>query len=706
MAGCKYLLGIWFPATLLFSQSYNWPCQPFDQQHWINGTFCECRSGSSGNIDHFHDGVDIHLSEGGAVYSVIDGSVTSIGTPVQYGINSWVRVGRYAYVHVDPNPALGVGDDVSAFETILGWTNNWNHIHFKDGYPDSEINAIRENGGLDPLIDPYTPTVHDIRYYVDGTGTEFLNNQIHGSVDIISRSTDHTDEGVYGNNNGILKIGYEVLDSLGNTIFGPVYPFFFSSIPSDSYIHYVYAPGSNTSNYRYIVSNDLYSNNALNVSNWATGTYTIRVMTYDHYLNADTVEQVIQVVEPDNVPPEPPTLISILPDGNGFTLKWLPNNEPDLAGYRLFFSYDMDIWHTDHDESILTAGVSQFTASSFSNNMCYFKLTAVDNASLPNESNPSDIYVFRKEQGDHGLLLIDTYNHPGNTPILPFIGNIGTIAANHIMGMSTIHDTLFKMDTTIQLPANHVPLILTGIQNYSWSDELITHIEDSPFWIMGARALDACARSENGIALLDHLGYGLGGSIQLPDQLIGSGVPFMGLIIDELLYDQGIDSLDVFNISNDTDVFGSVIEDPSGMIVGMASDTFPYLFMTVPLEILPEDKRTDYFDRSINYLFDETAASYDTENLYPIPIDLSFYPNPFNTEGFIRINTVPGTYHIYLVSILGNTIWDQKIRSYDVETRSIRVPSFVSSQMASGPYFLLLRERGSLMASEKIIYIK
>ena len=118
--------------------------------------------------------------------------------------------------------------------------------------------------------------------------------------------------------------------------------------------------------------------------------------------------------------------------------------------------------------------------------------------------------------------------------MLPFIGNVGTIAANHIMGISTIHDTLFKMDTTIQLPANHVPLILTGIQNYSWSDELITHIEDSPFWIMGARALDACARSEHGIALLDHLGYGLGGSIQLPDQLIGSGVPFTGLIIDEI----------------------------------------------------------------------------------------------------------------------------------------------------------------------------
>ena len=105
MPGWRYFTGIYFPAVLLFSQDYNWPCEPFDQQHWINGTFCECRSGTSGDIDHFHDGVDIHLSQGGAVYSVINGSITSIGTPGQYGINSWVRVDRYAYVHVDPNPA-------------------------------------------------------------------------------------------------------------------------------------------------------------------------------------------------------------------------------------------------------------------------------------------------------------------------------------------------------------------------------------------------------------------------------------------------------------------------------------------------------------------------------------------------------------------------------------------------------------------------
>ena len=105
---------------LILSQTYNWPCEPFNQQHWINGTFCECRSGSSGDIDHFHDGIDIHLSEGNPVYSVIDEVITSIGTSSQYGINSWVRAGRYAYVHVIPNNSLSVGDSVEAYVTVLG----------------------------------------------------------------------------------------------------------------------------------------------------------------------------------------------------------------------------------------------------------------------------------------------------------------------------------------------------------------------------------------------------------------------------------------------------------------------------------------------------------------------------------------------------------------------------------------------------------
>jgi hypothetical protein len=31
----------------LSGQTYNWPCSPFDQQHFVNGTFCENRPDGS-----------------------------------------------------------------------------------------------------------------------------------------------------------------------------------------------------------------------------------------------------------------------------------------------------------------------------------------------------------------------------------------------------------------------------------------------------------------------------------------------------------------------------------------------------------------------------------------------------------------------------------------------------------------------------------
>ena len=158
--------------------AYLWPCPPFDQQHPINGTFCENRPNGDGSvkIDHFHDGVDIDLAHGNNVYSVIDGTVTGIGTAAVYGINAYVRVGRYAYVHVDASPGIQVGSPVEAFTTVIGTTNSYNHIHFKDGYAGSEINPPRINGGLGPLNDPYLPSIDAINFYVNATTIPFKVN--------------------------------------------------------------------------------------------------------------------------------------------------------------------------------------------------------------------------------------------------------------------------------------------------------------------------------------------------------------------------------------------------------------------------------------------------------------------------------------------------------------------------------------------------
>ena len=179
------------------SQSYNWPCTPFDQQHNINGTFCENRPSGSIQRHHFHDGVDIDLAQGNSVYSVINGTV-DIGTAAQYGINAYVRVGRYAYVHVDAHPALDVGDPVTAFETVIGATNSWNHIHFKDGYPGGERNALRIDGGFSPFEDPYPPYIPYVQFYENSSKQLFSDNRVSGLVEIVARAYDKTDDGPIG----------------------------------------------------------------------------------------------------------------------------------------------------------------------------------------------------------------------------------------------------------------------------------------------------------------------------------------------------------------------------------------------------------------------------------------------------------------------------------------------------------------------------
>ncbi|RMF60079.1 MAG: M23 family metallopeptidase, partial [Calditrichaeota bacterium] len=104
----------------LFAQNqFPWPVTPFNESHEITGNFCEYRSTS--NPAHFHNGTDIPKVDGSPVYPVNDGTIVSIGTVGEYGNNAWVRVGDKAYVHIEPNPALSVGDPVYTSQTVLGW---------------------------------------------------------------------------------------------------------------------------------------------------------------------------------------------------------------------------------------------------------------------------------------------------------------------------------------------------------------------------------------------------------------------------------------------------------------------------------------------------------------------------------------------------------------------------------------------------------
>lgn len=697
---------IFLISTSAFGQYYNWPCQPFSDQHYINATFCECRSGSSGDIDHFHDAVDIHLTEGGAVYSVIDGTVESIGTSNDYGINAWIRVGRYAYVHVDANPNLNVGDQVEAFQTIVGWTNSWNHIHFKDGWPGSEINAIRTTGGLSPLEDEYNPTVHDIHFYIDGTQTEFQNNRIYGSVDIVCKATDHTDDGPIGDNNGIYKIGYQVFDSTGASVFGPSYPFWFSYKPSNSYINNVYAYGSSTSTYRYTISNNVSSNNSLNVSNWPHGNYLIRVVTFDHYMQPDTLEQWVEVVEPDEISPDPPQLLSILPNGNGFTLKWNPNSENDLVGYRLYFSYDAINWNNNHNEYDLTWEMTEFNAPSFSNSLAFFRMTAVDNAPFPNESEPSDIFVFRKNQNEKGLFLIDNYNQQGILQSHPFLKNIGLLSSEIEVGITSVHQSVFQLDTSFTIPVNYLPIVLTGNSANPIPDGLFNQLDDLFFWIMGSKSTESLISTSTGNDFLqNYLGVDFTGSVPIPTEFIGIDIPYDNYSSSNLITNIGIDSVNSIGGPLDESLAYPILADSSGIILGVGVTDPPSLLSSIPLEILNENDRINYFNRAMEFLID-TTLSVTIEDLLPTKPYLTFYPNPFNSRGIIQIEGEQGQYQLNLYNILGQNVWNYKIQISDKKLTTFHLPNQLSNRLTSGPYFFHLTKNGQGVTTQKILFIK
>ena len=112
---------------------YQWPVTPLNSSHSLNATFCEFRNTLSS--DHFHNAVDIGKADGEPCYAVIDGEVFTIGNS---GSNSYVRVvtsindqwKHFTYLHIDPNPALSVGDNVVAGSTILGTIYpGMGHVH-------------------------------------------------------------------------------------------------------------------------------------------------------------------------------------------------------------------------------------------------------------------------------------------------------------------------------------------------------------------------------------------------------------------------------------------------------------------------------------------------------------------------------------------------------------------------------------------------
>jgi len=400
--------GLLLGLPLFLWANFPWPLAPMNEQHRISATFDECRE----DRDHFHSGTDLPLAEGGAVLSIEAGQVTGFD-PV--GINAWIRVGRYAYVHVTPNPALNVGDYV-AQGAVVGWTNDQNHIHLNDGGGSSGYayaNSLRE-GGITPFSDPYHPRSPVITFRMDGTDTRFTGTDLSGHVDIWAQAADTTDlESSIDMNNGVYKIGWALYSPDTATVLeGPYYRFQSDALYSSNYINNLYAPGSSTSTYIHIVTNSIYSNSFLNCDAYDPGNYVIAVISADTRNNRDTTYVAVRFTDEDLMAPDAPVFqFAGLNDADEMMIKWQPSAAPDLAGYKLYYSFNGTSWTNNLGPETLTAGMSSYSFASFpQNSFVQLKLTAVDSAPIPNESEFSDVYGVKASLTGPRVLIVDGFD--------------------------------------------------------------------------------------------------------------------------------------------------------------------------------------------------------------------------------------------------------------------------------------------------------
>ena len=723
----RILTSLLVPVTSIVAQTYNWPCVPFDQQHNINGTFCENRIGSAGDRDHFHDGVDIDLAEGNYVYSVISGTVTGMATREQSGINAYVRVGRYAYVHVDPAPGITIGTSVTAFETVIGTTNSWNHIHFKDGEPGSEINALRDGAGLSPFTDSFNPAIDYIDFYANGTTIQFVDNRVNGQVEIVARARDRTDNGPIGDNNGVYSIGYQIFDSSGTVpITDPIENFVFYNIPaSDSYITNVYFPGTNQSTYIYTVTNKINSDGYWDTDQLETGVYQVKIFTGDTRSNAIERWEAVEIVLPDHSPPAIPEFVSLAGnDANQWMLSWFLNDSADHAGYNLMFSFDAEDWTVQDDISaLLTPLDTHYVFDGFPNQTTiYFRLNAYDNAAFPNTSEPSDAFGVRLADSGAEVLIVDGFDRMDgywNDPYHNFVYQYGSVLSEFDIAFNTCSDDAI-VDNKISLDDYQIII-----------------------YILGDESGENRALSSTEQAALQHFLQN-GGNLIISGSEIGNDLVENGDEDDQQFYQTYLksdflaDSAESLYLSGEIgtlfESFSGTINPPPGTIYksdviapntsdqilsfedgSVAGIYFDGLFeggstpgklvhFSFPIELLNDSDRTDLLERIFNLFGTISSTEHITGSTIPTRFDLSQnYPNPFNPTTKINYE-LPITNDVELIiyNALGQKVAilvdeKQSAGSYEVK--------WDASDQPSGVYYYRLTT-GQFVDVKKMVLLK
>ena len=652
---------------------YPWPVTPINQTHDLTGTFCEFRD--TGSSDHFHNGVDIPKADGSPVYPVEDGAITYIEAE---GSNAYVRVGRFCYLHIRPNPSLSEGDYVVKSQTVLGTIiSGMGHIHFIDGKYDSEINAVRKGGGLTPYQDIWAPKITFVKFFQDRTDNEFSSGVVSGKVDIIVKVEERN--GPPGSsysrlNNGTYKLGFKILSESGDSVvYTPTADgirFQFDNKPSNSYVHNVfYKRLSSTSSHVYIVTNKVHVNSFWDTRPYSPGRYQVMIFAEDTRNNTDTVYVPIEVEEQDVTPPSPPRLKYLKRIGDGFQLAWYPNEDDDLSGYRLYYSNDAAKWSLIFDEDDIPPDSTTKTFKTLLSAAIYLKLSAVDNAAVPNESEPSDIYGISTDRNasSTNVLIVDGFDRTEMTGgawqnnTHPFAFTYGqAVAANGVAFDCCSNDAV--MDGNIML-SNYLAVIwFVGdeaetdetfsateqniLRSYLYSNGRLFISGSNIAWDLDLDSDCYSTTEEDNDFLQNILGIGYAGKVS-PDVMItgqnGDYFSEFEFILDRQIYP--VDSLDIIQPKGTS---RTCIRYNSSETAGIMNDNANggrLIFFAFPFELInSEIARTELMGKILDYLsilnsVDDHGQKNQLTTVIPERFILEQnYPNPFHHQTTVRIH--------------------------------------------------------------------
>ena len=641
------------------------------------------------------------------------------------GSAAYVRVQDKAYVHIMPNPALAIGDSVFAAQSILGTIlAGQGHVHFTNGYVGSEVSSMLTSNSFTPLADNWAPIIRFVSFYQNNTSNEFPTNEVSGLVDIMVKVDEQNappGSSTAYLNNGTYKIGYKILSGDSSTIvFEPPnggLRFQFNTKPNNSYVNIVYfRPLSSTTSHVYQVTNDIGMDNYWDTRNLPEDDYVVLVFTEDTRQNTDTAYVPVRVVPADTTAPAQPVFKYVKGTDTNMRLGWYPNSDPDLLGYRLYFSFDNVNWSLFKDETILTPAVTDTTFNQVLNTAIYFLLTAVDGAPLANESDPTDFYgmsngaVFLRR-----VLLVDGFDRmDGGWPI-PF----------HYFGFThgqAIKDNQYSFDT---VPNEAVEDSLIDLNDYEavfWilGDESIqdetfseaeqalikSYLEDGGFLFVSgsdiARDLDPAgnplATAQDEAFLHDYLKINFENRAVVANNVTGlSGSLFDGM---SFLYGYGpylLDSVDV--ISPWGSMVMPALEYASSQLAGIQYEgTFAgsavggkIVVATFPFETVSDEQvRIDFMGQVLQFFFPTTSIDGDDNQLIPREYALApNFPNPFNPQTTISYQLPhPSRVELSIYNTLG-----QKVRNLIAEQQASGVYEIIwdgrndsGEQLASGIY--------------------